>query len=330
MGDTNNHVHTDICTGWVYVAWPHKFGETDYLDKLKSYDCTYHIIGAEICPTSGKNHYQGYIEFQNKKRGSTILKVFPSGVFSWAKRVGTKYGAMVYCTKENMIFERGDKPLKSKKGKRTDMETICEMIRDGATDEQIALQYPGQFIRYHRGMSYYRNLIRPTRDWKTEVIVYYGDPRTGKTSRARLLSQADGRSLYIVPRRKASGVWACGYEGEEDVLIDDFNSKIHIEDLLAMTDEHPCTLQSKFGQKNWCPRRIFITSNIAPSSWYSGCDVAPIHTQALFERFDEVWHYTKGKEPVLVDLVTEVLCNIEEIGDSLITLPLDSRIDEIL
>lgn len=57
----------------------------------------------EVCPTSGKDHIQGYVEFKRKVR--------PAGMFDprihWAVRKGTRTQAALYCLKDETRKEGG-------------------------------------------------------------------------------------------------------------------------------------------------------------------------------------------------------------------------------
>lgn len=59
------------------------------------------VIGLEICPTTGKKHVQGYIEFDKKIRpleNKVIKEILPNA--HWEKAIGSKEENYNYCTKE--------------------------------------------------------------------------------------------------------------------------------------------------------------------------------------------------------------------------------------
>ena len=59
------------------------------------------------------------------------------------------------------------------------------------------------------------------RHWKTEVVVYWGPPGTGKTRRAQFEAGKDAYWLRK-PISRNGALWWDGYEGQDVVVIDEF------------------------------------------------------------------------------------------------------------
>ncbi len=72
----------------------------------------------------------------------------------------------------------------------------------------------------------------------------------------------------MTPSSPSSTPWVDGYWGQEDVVIEDFSGQIHYRILLRMLDQYPNLMQVKGSSVNFCPKRIYITSNDHPSDWY--------------------------------------------------------------
>lgn len=120
------------------------------------------------------------------------------------------------------------------------------------------------------------------RDWVTEVLVFWGRTGAGKT---RLVHEL-ATDLYIHP----GGAWFDGYDGQADVLFDDFGgSDFRLPYLLKLLDRYQMTVPIKGGFVQWAPRRIFITSNIDPNNWYSGAFIE--HQAALRRRITGIRHF---------------------------------------
>lgn len=161
--------------------------------------CSYLIWGKEVCPSTGTLHLQGYIEFQGRLRMSSVKKFFGESilllnpeVIHLEKRRGSQKQAIEYCKKEGSYNEKGEP---KQQGKRSDLNTIRDKIRDGATDLEIADEHFGSWLRYAKGFSKYRELIKPEAmpnyeldsflwqldiDWSKSIILW-GDPGKGKT-----------------------------------------------------------------------------------------------------------------------------------------------------
>lgn len=70
-----------------------------------------YIFGEEICPTTGKHHLQGYIEFESKTRPLEKIK---SKNIHWEKTKGSREDNIKYCSKDGKIHTNNKlwKPLK--------------------------------------------------------------------------------------------------------------------------------------------------------------------------------------------------------------------------
>lgn len=57
------------------------------------------LYGYETCPTTGKKHYQGYIEFKNPKRYKEVKRIIGDPEVHLGRRIGTRKQIEIYCTK---------------------------------------------------------------------------------------------------------------------------------------------------------------------------------------------------------------------------------------
>jgi len=95
------------------------------------------------------------------------------------------------------------------------------------------------------------------------VTVFFGLTGTGKSFRARELSSIDGATYY-----KPHGKWWQRYEGQENVIIDDFYGWIPYDEMLRIMDQYPHQVETKGGYKPFLAKNIYITSNLSPENWY--------------------------------------------------------------
>lgn len=217
----------------------------------------YAIYGKEICPTTGTQHIQGYIEFNQSIRFSTLKKLIPTAHIE--DRKGSAQQAADYCKKEGNYEEHG---TISKQGKRNDIHEVVEMLQEGASIRETGLTYPVQYIRYHKGIEKFKALLIEPRDEEPDIIVYYGPSGTGKSRTAR----KETTNPYI--HHPQQGVWFDGYEGQKDVIFEEFRGQFPYGMLLSLTDRYDCKVQFKGGMIEFCAIKIIFTSPTHPRDWY--------------------------------------------------------------
>lgn len=163
-----------------------------------------------------------------------------------------------------------------------DLDELHESLRAKRKLSDIADDHFGQFIKYQRGITAYRLLHSTERNWCTLVIVYWGRTGTGKTRSVH----ENATDLYVHP----GGMWFDGYDGQQQVLFDDFGgSEFKLQYLLKLLDRYRMRVPVKGGFVSWCPREVYITSNLSPDEWFPNANGE--HVNALFRRFSFVYHF---------------------------------------
>lgn len=152
---------------------------------------------------------------------------------------------------------------------------------------RIADDHFGAFLRYHRGVDRVRGLVLPRRSEFTRAVVLYGDSGVGKSIGARTAWP----DAFWVPPPSATGQWWCHYDGELDVIYDEFYGQLPYALLLRLLDSTPLYLPTKGGSINFVARRMIFTSNKPPWHWYKAESVPD--QQALKRRLlGQVFHCT--------------------------------------
>lgn len=227
----------------------------------------YLIYQEEVCPTTSRHHWQGYCELK-KQVSLSVLKDWLPGAHI-EQRKGSAASAAEYCRKDesgvpNTLYEYGHI---SNPGKRTDLAMVAQAITEHKTNKEILDEFPGTFIKYHKGIiaaraATLRASIPTFRRVTTTVI--YGPTGTGKTRTAYCTNPG----LFPLPVPANNSLWFDGYESQDCLLLDDFTGWIKHSYLLRLLDGYPIDVPYKGGfvGANWT--KVYITSNRHPSEWY--------------------------------------------------------------
>ena len=211
-------------------------------------NCRYIIYGKERCPTTGREHYQGFAIFKRTCRIPKAKSWIGGGDGTHLEpRRGTRDQARDYCRKDGVVFEWGQ--------------------YDGMTKEALFKQpipyikenYPEFYCRYHKGLE--KLNINKGPKWRdVKVHVLWGESGTGKT---RQVMEKD--NVYkIDPPYK----WWDGYEEEDILLIDDFQEgALDRGYMLNLCDGYRQRLETK-GSHTWALwSEVYITTNSNPKYW---------------------------------------------------------------
>lgn len=245
---------------------------------------------------SGTMHYQGYMEFSQGMRLTSLKNVFGDW-FHFEKAKGNQAQNIAYCTKaegrHEGPFEYGDREVGGQ-GRRNDTlaksKLMCQRIREGATDYELAMdpELDTLFLRYPKNVAAYRLAVmsHTLRTTKTEVFWLYGPTGTGKTTYALQFNP------YLKPH---STRWFDGYQGQSIALLDEFDDTFFsLNFLLQLIDKSPIIVESKGAHVPWIPKTIYITSNDLPLDLYKKAfERNPWKREALCRRIEHIWHFTE-------------------------------------
>lgn len=241
----------NVCFTW------NNYDDTS-LDAIKARDdVTYAVYGFEV-GENGTPHIQGYLEFKTSVRFTTLQKVL--GNSHMEKRRGTAKQAADYCKKDGKFEEYG---TLSSQGKRTDLYEVAEMVNAGSSIRDVALTYPVEYIRFHKGIEKYKAITIEPRNEVPNVIVLYGSSGMGKSRQAR--EYVPGAYVH----HPQQGMWFDGYEGQTSVIFEEFRGQLPFGMLLSLLDRYDCKVQFKGGMIEFCATKIVITSPVHPREWYS-------------------------------------------------------------
>lgn len=98
------------------------------------------------------------------------------------------------------------------------------------------------------------------RNFEVEVEVIQGPTGTGKSKWCM--------EHYPNAYWKQRSNWWDGYFKHEVVILDEFYGWLPYDTLLRICDRYPMLVETKGGQTQFVAKKIIITTNSEPSSWY--------------------------------------------------------------
>ena len=250
-------------------------------------------IGEEICPSTKRLHYQGWLQFNNKKRFGGMKKLLPKANFGAC--IASEEHNDNYCKKDNKYVSYGKW---TKQGCRSDLELLQKDIRNGMKKDEIMEKHFSLFCRHRNGineyLSRYQNKSVPK--WRNLEIYYiYGSTGTGKTRASVKYTdyKTEGYNLK----------WWDGYNGEESILIDEYNNDVNITKLLNLLDGYKLRLEVKGGTTYARWNKVYITSNLSPHQLHPNAKKR--HIEALFRRITMKVDMDKPMGAVLLELMSK-------------------------
>jgi len=208
--------------------------------------CRYMCFGRELCPSTGREHWQGFVVFNRTVRIPAAKRsiVVGDGECHLETRRGTRREARDYCAKDGEFREWGELELHSTK----------ELFEKSIT--YIKEHNPMFYCRYHRGLEKLK--ADKGAAWRNvEVIYLWGDAGVGKTRRVMEMDDV----YKIDPPYK----WWDGYEGQSILLIDDYTMGATDRGyLLNLLDGYRMRLETKGGHTWALWTKVYMTSNWEP------------------------------------------------------------------
>lgn len=151
-------------------------------------------VSKEVGET-GTPHLQGCVTWTDACRLSALKKLSPTA--HWVPAKATE-SAFRYCVKEGseLVVQKSNQ----KQGKRTDLDAVVDLVKEGESVRAIAMAHGKAFIKYNKGIKALKDMYEvedevveypiesfnkdPLDDLETWAYLLHGPPGTGKTSYA--------------------------------------------------------------------------------------------------------------------------------------------------
>ncbi|AUM61846.1 Rep [uncultured virus] len=255
-----------------------------YIKKV-SEQCLWALGQVEKCPETGRLHIQGMAYAKEAKSWAFMSPDHIEVCKDPAKSI-------IYCTKEETRikgpYESGVRPTWNIKGmKLTNKDILSTPLTQLVDEEKIHIR---DYEKLRKCVNLY-NLDKKTEKRVSEENLWIvGQPGVGKSYWVR---EQFGDSLYL----KAQNKWWDGYNGEENVLIDDFDQggKCLSHYLKIWGDSYDLTGEIKGGTIKLGYKRFIITSNYTIDQLWGGEGGDPVLVAALERRFTVKDMVARGK-----------------------------------
>lgn len=286
------------------------WAEPTQLAELEENDLiTYLVVGREVGKRSGKVHWHGYVELSGKRTIEGVKKLMGDKTCHVEIALGTAQEAREYAVKENDIYmEFGE--MSKGQGHRSDLDDVKEMVRNGASLLDIADKHIGDFMRYHRGIMLYKDLLDRKRLKEAdlsmpEVIVYIGRAGCGKSWRC--YNDPDfRRSGYQYMSQMSGKVYFDGYENEDTIWFDEFTgATMPFQQWCKICDKYGCRCETKGASVVIKPRKILISTTTWPARWWAGCEKFHDDPNQLYRRITKMFWCERPTDDGAMELLKD-------------------------
>lgn len=221
------------------------------------------IKGQHERGASGYEHWQVLVIFGRPTRLAGVKSLF--GGDRCHAEPSRSAAADQYVWKEDTCvpgskFSLGEKPF------QRNSATDWSLVRKAAVNGDLSSVPDDIFVRYHTQLQSIKRMYIRAQPMARTVRVYWGVTGSGKSHRA--FEEAGADAYWKNP----SSIWWDGYQGEENVIIDEFRGGIGIQHILRWFDKYPVTIEYKGGACALMAKNIWITSNLSPEQWYPDLD----------------------------------------------------------
>jgi len=270
-----------------YRYWVLTIPLQDWTPRLESEDVSWVFGQGEIGNSeTAYEHWQFIAYFKKKVRRNQVKRIF--GQSAHVEPTRSEFVESYVRKEDTRIpgsqFEFGKKSLKRNSDK--DWDQIWEKAKIGDVE---GIPADVRIKSYTTLRKIEKDFAKPIA-LERKVYVFWGATGLGKSRRAW-----NEAGLDAYPKGPTS-IWWDGYQGQNNVIIDEFRGQIGISHLLRWFDRYPVIVENKGGATVLKATTIWVTSNLHPKNWFPDLD-GP--TYLALERRLEIVHFTRPWNPDL-------------------------------
>lgn len=230
-------------------AWCLTIYDENELINLKDKIIRYYIYGIEICPSTGRTHYQTFIYTHQSVRFTALKELFKTAHIEKKLKISTNEQAIDYCKKDNNYTEEGKPPKQGKH--QIDTDTLKNM-----TDIEIIEEVPIKEVKSWINARDILNSNMNIKDWNKKITVYYiqGPSGSGKSTWIENFIQTLPEEYHEVNLIKHVNNFWLGIGNAKVAIYDDFrDSHMKASEFINFIDYRRHKLN--------CKNRDHVTNN---------------------------------------------------------------------
>ena len=235
-----------------------------------------YLAGQRETGEGGYEHWQLVVCFRTNKRLSGVKTFFSNDTHAEPTRSAAAYE---YVFKDDTAvagtrFELGERP--TNRNSKADWDQVWDHAASGNLTE-----IPADIrVRCYNQLKRIRvDHLKPVA-MERRAFYFWGPTGTGKSRRAW---EEAGLEAYVKNSRTK---WWDGYQGQENVIVDEFRGIIDVAYLLTWLDRYPVAVEVKGSTEPLCAKTFWFCSNLPLRSCYP--DLDELTFSALERRFEIV------------------------------------------
>ena len=277
----------------------HGYSQAAIIERLENFASILYWCMCDEIGSEGTYHTHLYIAFKTPRMHLVIENAFPGAHRDIVRgasqqnrdyilKDGEKYnkqpdGSYDYT---DTFREWGELP-RERQGKGKDVERIYNMLKDGATNNEIVEAVPSAMLSLEK-VNQTRSMLRDSdyaHKWRElEVTYVFGSTGVGKTR--SVMDRYGYDNCYRVTDYKHP---FDTYDGQDVIIFEEFRGNLRHGDMLNYLDGYPLLLPCRYFNRQACYTKVFIITNVEPDGQYIGVDMAS--REAFFRRIHTVHEF---------------------------------------
>lgn len=238
-----------------------------YRGILESLGCTYYVIGLEKCPTTRRDHGQGFAQLSRKKWFNTIAKAMNCHI---ERQRGTVKEAVDYCKKDGSFVEGGEvRQYDSLEQQKRERWIRAMQAAKSGNLESLEQDMPSMLICHVSQLKQIQSLFLKQEDVSSRRCIWLWSRSTGN-GKTRAVRESFPHAYW---HPKDTSTWD-GYRCNEhrEVIFDDVDGS-HTwlgSALKRFADIYPAQCNVKYGYQPLNYQVLIVTSNFHINEIWNG------------------------------------------------------------